>query len=259
MRGVEVVTDPRERRLLVWEVVAVFAVSLGLSGVRALVSLVGALTAPVPLNAQTSTVLGSYAPDRPWLDLAFQLVRIAQLLAPVLLVAYLLAREGGSLRTVGFDRTRPGRDLLGGLGLAAVIGGCGLLLYLGAVAVGANTQVQASSLSGAWWTVPVAVLNAAGNGILEEVLVVGFLLHRLSQLGVRVPAAFAVSALLRGSYHLYQGLGGFVGNVLMGLVFAEVYRRWGRVAPLVVAHTAIDVVAFVGYAALAGRVGWLPG
>jgi hypothetical protein len=29
--------------------------------------------------------------------------------------------------------------------------------------------------------------------------------------------------------------------------------------PLVVAHALIDIVAFLGYAALAGRVDWLPG
>jgi membrane protease YdiL (CAAX protease family) len=64
--------------------------------------------------------------------------------------------------------------------------------------------------------------------------------------------------VLRGSYHLYQGLGGFAGNAVMGLVFGEVYRRWGRLWPLVVAHTLMDLVAFVGYALLAGHVGWLP-
>ena len=36
------------------------------------------------------------------------------------------------------------------------------------------------------------------------------------------------------------------------------YRRWGRVMPLVTAHALIDTVAFVGYALLAGRVDWLP-
>ena len=251
--------DARGRRLLVWEVVAVFAVSLGLSGLSALVTFAGRITSGRSLSAQTSTVLGSYAPERPWLDLAFQLVRIAELLAPVLLVGYLMARGGQSLRTLGVDRSRPGRDVLAGLGLAAAIGGCGIFLYLGAVAVGANTQVQASTLSGAWWTVPVAVLNAAANGVLEEVLVAGYLLHRLGQLGWRWWPALLVSAVLRGSYHLYQGLGGFVGNVAMGLVLGWVYQRWGRAAPLVVAHTAIDVVAFVGYAALVGRVSWLPG
>ena len=65
------------------------------------------------------------------------------------------------------------------------------------------------------------------------------------------------SALIRGSYHLYQGFGGFVGNFLMGLVFGWFYTRTKRVMPLLVAHTILDVVAFVGYALLKDRLGWL--
>jgi uncharacterized protein len=34
---------------------------------------------------------------------------------------------------------------------------------------------------------------------------------------------------------------------VMGIVFAWCYRRWGRVMPLVIAHTLLDTVAFVGY------------
>jgi len=64
--------------------------------------------------------------------------------------------------------------------------------------------------------------------------------------------------VLRGSYHLYQGLGGFAGNLVMGLVFGRLYQRWGRIGPLVVAHTLIDAVTFVGYVYLAGHVAWLP-
>jgi hypothetical protein len=44
----------------------------------------------------------------------------------------------------------------------------------------------------------------------------------------------------------------------MGVVFGRLCQRWGRVGPLVVAHTLIDAVALVGYAVLAGRVSWLP-
>ena len=250
---------PLPRRLLLWELAAVFAVSLGASGVRALVNFVGSVTAAQPLSAQRATVLGSYAPDRPWLDLAQQLVAVAAGLAPVLLVAYLLVRSGESLRTIGVDRTRPASDLGRGLALAAGIGSVGLVFYLATVAAGINKAVVASSLPDVWWAVPVQVLAAAQNGVLEEVLVAGYFLHRLDQLGVRPGRALAISALLRGSYHLYQGAGGFLGNVLMGLVFGWLYRRWGRALPLVVAHTAIDVGAFVGYALLADRVGWLPG
>ena len=37
----------------------------------------------------------------------------------------------------------------------------------------------------------------------------------------------------------------------------RLYTRRPRVGPMVVAPTILDVVAFVGYAALHGRVSWL--
>ena len=85
-----------------------------------------------------------------------------------------------------------------------------------------------------------------------------YLLRRLDQLGWTPARAIALSAVVRGSYHLYQGFGGFVGNATMGAIFAVLYRRWGRVTPLIVAHALIDSVAFVGYATLHGHVSWLP-
>jgi membrane protease YdiL (CAAX protease family) len=104
----------------------------------------------------------------------------------------------------------------------------------------------------------VLILAAAQNGILEEVLVIGYLLRRLDQLQWTPARAIALSAVVRGSYHLYQGFGGFIGNATMGVIFAVLYRRWGRVTPLIVAHALIDSVAFVGYAVLHGHVSWLP-
>jgi hypothetical protein len=41
----------------------------------------------------------------------------------------------------------------------------------------------------------------------------------------------------------------------MGLVFTGLYLRTRRVLPLVVAHTVIDVVAFVGYTLFADALG----
>ena len=90
------------------------------------------------------------------------------------------------------------------------------------------------------------VLAALKNGLVEEVIVVGYLADRLTELGWRPGAWIAASALLRGTYHLYQGFGPFAGNVVMGVVFAYWYYRSRRVMPLVIAHTLIDVVAFVG-------------
>lgn len=109
-----------------------------------------------------------------------------------------------------------------------------------------------------WWKFPVLILSAVQNAVLEEVIVVGYLLRRLGQLGWAPGTVLVASAVLRGSYHLYQGIGGFLGNMVMGVVFVWLYRRWGRVGPLVVAHSLLDIGAFVGYALLAGKVGWLP-
>ncbi|GGL04015.1 membrane protein [Sphaerisporangium melleum] len=240
------------------EIVVVFAVSLGASALRSLVSLIGSLTAPADLRAQNAVLVGTMAPGRPWLDLTYQLVGLAIAIAPVALVAYLLARSGESARTIGADLREPGRDLLRGALLAAVVGGTGLVFYLLAFGAGVNLDVVPDALPEVWWRVPVLLLAAAQNGVLEEVIVSGYLLHRLSLLGWRPWRAVAVSALIRGSYHLYQGFGGFVGNLAMGLLFGRLYQRWGRAMPLVVAHTLIDAVAFVGYGLLRGRVSWLP-
>ncbi|MEV6569166.1 CPBP family intramembrane glutamic endopeptidase [Streptomyces kronopolitis] len=250
---------PLSRSVLRSETLIVLALSLGASALSALISFLGSVTKPGGLKHQAATLNASHAPGRPWLDLAWQLFGIATALVPVVLVAHLLMRErAGGLRAIGFDRRRPGFDLSRGVGVAAVIGGSGLLLYLGARAAGANLTVVPEALPEVWWKIPVLIASAVQNAVLEEVVVVGYLLRRLGQLGWAPMAALAASALLRGSYHLYQGIGGFVGNMVMGVLFVLLYRRWGRVGPLVAAHALIDIVAFVGYAVLAGRVGWLP-
>ncbi|MFH9612064.1 CPBP family intramembrane glutamic endopeptidase [Streptomyces sp. NPDC017448] len=246
------------RRALRSETVLVLALSLGASGVSALISFVGSLTKPGGLKDQAATLNGSYAPDRPWLDLAWQMFGIATALVPVALVAHLLLREGASLRTIGFDRAEPWFDLGRGTLVAAGIGSAGLAFYLVARATGFNLTVVPESLPEVWWKFPVLILSAIQNSVVEEVIVVGYLLRRLGQLGWTPMAALAASSVLRGSYHLYQGIGGFIGNVVMGVVFVLLYRRWGRVGPLVVAHALLDIGAFVGYALLAGRVDWLP-
>jgi membrane protease YdiL (CAAX protease family) len=246
--GTPPVSDRAWRRRLTAEVWIVLGLSLGKSGVYALVNIVARLTEGTPL-AQQSTTLNASRSARPYLDLTYQLLQIGFALVPVALALYLLSANGRSaVRRIGLDGTRPGRDLGVGVGLAALIGLPGLALYAVGRAVGITVEVQASALNAAWWTVPVLVLAALQNALLEEVVVVGYLMERLRELRWRTPAILATSALVRGSYHLYQGIGPFVGNVVMGLVFAEYYRRRRRTMPLVVAHTVLDVVAFVGYA-----------
>ncbi|MGW7683130.1 CPBP family intramembrane glutamic endopeptidase [Kribbella sp. NPDC054772] len=247
-----------DRRVLTKEIWLVLALSLGASGVSAIISFAGVLTSAKPISGQTAVIIGSRAPGRPWLDLSWQLFAIVTALVPVALVGHLLARGHESFRAIGFDLRDRWRDLGRGTAIAAVIGGAGLLLYIGAHAAGVNLTVDPSQLPDYWWRIPILVLVSAQNAVLEEVIVLGYLNHRLDQLGWSPRGAVAASALLRGSYHLYQGLGGFVGNVIMGVIFGYLYRRWGRVMPMVVAHTLIDTGALVGATYLLGKVSWLP-
>lgn len=249
--------EPRERQALVLELVLVFSVTLGLSGLRSLLSLLDSLLRPEPLSKQSVALNVSQAAQQ-LIDLGFQLAGVLQLVAWGGLAIYLLWRGGILPRMVGLDRSQIGRDGLVGAGLALLIGVPGIGLYLAAQALDLNLTVQPTTLGDHWWRTPVLVLAAAGNAWAEEILVVGYLLTRLRQLGWGENAGLLVSAVLRGSYHLYQGFGGFVGNLIMGLVFGRFWQRTNRLWPLVVAHTLLDVVAFVGYAVLRGHVGWLP-
>lgn len=232
------------------EVLLVLGVSLGKSAIYSLVTITARMTADRPLAQQTANLNPSQS-ARPWLDLTYQLLGILFALVPVLLAVHLLNRNPGDARgTLGLDASRPGADLAWGAALAAAIGLPGLGLFWVAARLGINATVVPASLPDLWWAVPVLLLAAAQNAILEEIVVVGYLMTRLREIGWRVGAVIAASAVLRGSYHLYQGFGAFVGNVIMGVVFALFFLRTRRVLPLVIAHTLLDVVAFVGYTLL---------
>ena len=102
------------------------------------------------------------------------------------------------------------------------------------------------------------LLSALQDGLLEEILVVGYLLSRLRLIGVSPASAVAIAAVFRGSYHFTQGFGPFIGNVILGVIFSVLFLRWRRANPMIIAHFLINAVAFVGYALLAGHVSWLP-
>lgn len=245
---------PAERRALKIEIVIVLAVTFGLSAYTAILRLIdftlrGLADQSVALNPRRSYF--------DLIDLGLNLASVAQLVAWGVLAVYLLWRSGFSLARIGIGRFRLRPDLLGGLGLAALIGVPGLGLYVVARALGFSAEVVPTELGDTWWRIPMLVAAAFANGWAEEVIVVGYLLRRFDQLGVSAVKGVIWSSLLRGAYHLYQGFGAGLGNLVMGLVFGYAYRRWGRLWPLIIAHGIIDTVAFVGYALLARHLGWL--
>ena len=235
------------RRRLIAEVIIVLGLSIGMSSLYSVVNMAVRLARQTDLSSQTATLsrpLSEFA----WADLTYQLLGIASSLVPVVLVVYLLWQPTTPrLGALGLDVSRPARDGLSGLGLAALIGIPGLGLYLLGRELNLTVTIIPTALDEYWWTVGVLILLALRAGILEEVIAVGYLFNRLKLLGLPIWIIIVVQAFLRATYHLYQGFGPFVGNFVMGLIFGYYFMRTGRLAPLIVAHTAIDVVAFVGY------------
>ncbi|MCU1534415.1 MAG: protease [Glaciihabitans sp.] len=229
------------------EILLVLGVSLGASAVYSIVSIIDRLTRSVPLASQSTTINNSLS-SRPEFDLTYQLLAVFFDLVPVALVAFLLWNVAGPhLVRLGIDARRPRFDVLLGLGLTLGIGLPGILVYFGGRALGLSVDVIPTALNTYWWTIPVLVLSALRAALQEEVIVIGYLFERLRQLGWRPWWIIVGAAALRGSYHLYQGIGAFVGNFAMGIVFGWLYTRFGRVVPLIIAHFLIDTAIFVGY------------
>jgi membrane protease YdiL (CAAX protease family) len=232
----------RRPRVLAEEVVLVLSLSLLASAFDAFFSF---LSAPVNRSVAVSLFRD--------VELARQLTGIMFALAPVALVVYLARRWGEPLETFGLGTATLRQDVGWGslLGLAVAAGGLGI--YLSAIALNANRFVVPVPPLGHWWTIPILLLSAAQNALLEEVVAVGYLIRRLEQIGWAGAAAVATSAVLRGTYHLYQGWGGFAGNLLLGAVFGLVYLRWRKTWPLIVAHFVIDALAGLAYLAFRGH------
>lgn len=230
------------RKRLITEVVLVLVVTFGTSGLRSLLRLIDSLLQAPPLNEQSTTIVNP-ASDVAWLDLALQATSALSLIAWGGLAWYLL---GDTWRWPTW------RDAARGAGFAALIGLPGLAFYVAAVHLGLSKVVVPTTEA---IQIPTSLLWSFANGFAEEVVVVMYLLTRLRQLEVKPWAAIGASAVLRGSYHLYQGVSAGFGNIVMGVVFAWYFHRTGKVWPLILGHFFIDAVAFIAYPLL--DLSWL--
>ena len=221
-----------------WEVLLVLGLFPGTAVFAALTALVERTThAP-----STTGYTGQSLPGRPLLgallDVGPQLLGVV----PALLVAYLLARSGGGLAAIGLDRSQPRADL-------ARAGKLLLLAYLVPFFLGA-ALISSAGLQPTSGSVPtspaylLALLPAAlAAGVVEEVVVLGYLVHRLEQRGWNGWRLVAVCTAVRVSYHVYYGASvlGFVGWAAVSVVL---YRQRRRLLPFIVLHAMWDTSAF---------------
>ncbi len=181
----------------------------------------------------------------PVLNLVLGILSYLPVAAIVPLALFLLARSGQPPRSLGIGWPSILDDLGPGLGLAAAAFGVEFVVALcirpllsshrtvNAVSVG---HVPGYYLA---WGLVISFVTA----VTEEVLVNGYLLTRLQQLGWHPWTALALSLTLRTTYHIYYGLG-FLLTIPFGYLVTRSFQRHRRLNRAIAAHFLYDASIF---------------
>jgi uncharacterized protein len=169
-------------------------------------------------------------------------------LAMVSLIVFFLWRNGEPLGSLGWNYKNGWKDVVLGIGLFLPMSfAAGLLDHV----------LQAAGLSSPATPLP-SFLEARGQAelllafflvvlvaIAEETIFRGYLLLRFRNLGVSLPWAALLSAVIFSLGHGYEGTSGVVTVGAMGLTFAVIYLwRQSLVAPVVM-HFLQDFTGIV--------------
>lgn len=165
----------------------------------------------------------------------------------ILVVILLCGRRGITPRSLGLSWPRKGDGTAGAaqtlrIGVWAVLA----LLAGGAVttALAMGDKLGQPAHQDASYLI-YAVGAAVTAGIVEEMVVLAFVVTTLRQAARPLPEIAAVAVLLRCSYHDYYGLG-VLGIAVWATVFVWLFLRTGSILPLIVVHIAWDANIFLG-------------
>jgi membrane protease YdiL (CAAX protease family) len=165
----------------------------------------------------------------------------------VLVVVLLSGRRGITPRALGLgwpvgSDGKPGVAQSLRIGVWAVLALLAGGLVTVALAMG-NKLGQPVHQDASYLTYTIAASLTAG--IVEETVVLAFVVTTLRQAARPVPEIVLVAILLRCSYHDYYGLG-VIGIAVWAAVFAWLFLRSGSVLPLIAVHAAWDANIFLG-------------
>lgn len=166
-----------------------------------------------------------------------------------LLMAWVVtARDGTPAARWGFVAIRP-RDAMRTVLLvvacfAAVMPFVVLLLVLPAEASRALGSGYRWGLQSAA-QIPLAVLFGLTAGYREEFFFRAYLLGRLEEMGVAVPASVAVSTAVFSLGHVYEGPMAIAVTVALGVLLSAAWLRWKNLHVVAVAHGAYNTLVLV--------------
>ncbi|MEM1434381.1 MAG: CPBP family intramembrane glutamic endopeptidase [Pseudomonadota bacterium] len=175
---------------------------------------------------------------------------ILGMVVPLLAATWLLRRDGMAWHDVGFARRMavPRFLAFAALALVSVVVLVDLVLKTGLEAAGLPAQdlsalqalIEGNTPYFLLFLLPISWGSAAFG---EELLMRGFILHRMEGLTRSSGWAVIGQAAIFAIAHLYQGITGVLMVFGVGVIFGAVFIRCGRnLWPVIVAHGLIDTV-----------------
>jgi membrane protease YdiL (CAAX protease family) len=211
----------------------------------------GVVSAIVLLSEHISGVgdiarFATYVRGHPLTNMVLGMLAYLPVAAVVPLGLYLLARTGQDRYALGLERPTLRRDVVPGLGIGLAAFGCEIVL--GAISYSLLIHHHSLFVSVSIQHVPKyyviwGIAISAVTAVTEEVLVNGYLITRLGQLGWSPRAALTVSLILRTSYHVYYGIG-FLFTVPFGYIVTRSFQKHGKLTRPIMAHFLYDAILF---------------
>ena len=233
--------QPQEltRSSLAWETCWVLAVFLVPSVTSAIVPLVQHAEGVTDINRFPSFVSGE-----PLTNMILGILVYLGLGAVVPITLFLLARTGQTPSVLGLGVPSWVLDIWPGLGLAAMSYGAEVVVLIPFAPLlahhsGLVVHPVISSVPG--YYVIYGIVISAITAITEEVVINGYLLVRLEQLGWAPGRALLLSLVLRSSYHLYYGIA-VVFVIPFGYFVTRSFQKHRRLNRPIVAHFLYDAV-----------------
>lgn len=160
------------------------------------------------------------------------------------LALFLLARTGQTPSVLGIGAPRFKRDVFPALGIGAAAFGLEVVLLIPFALLLSHHSALFNSVSIGHvpkYYVLWGLTTSATTAIAEEVVVNGYLITRLGQLGWTPRSALILSLLLRTSYHVYYGLG-FIFTIPFGFLVTRSFQKHHKLNRPIIAHFLYDAI-----------------
>lgn len=160
------------------------------------------------------------------------------------LALLLLSRTGQGPRVLGMGVPSFTEDVIPGLGIGLLAFACEFVLLIPFARLlaehpGLVTKIHDGSVP--TYYIIYGLILSATTALAEEVMVNGYLLTRLHQLGWSDKKSLALSLTLRTSYHVYYGFG-FLLTVPFGYFNTRSFQKHHKLNRPIVAHFLFDAI-----------------